>query len=178
MRPTARLAAALLLVAAPVATPIAATEPPAAPKAPAAPKTPAEPTAPAPPEMLPVYDTTSVGALAVEAASRAAADSSRRLLVNFGTNDCAPCRTFNDAVYEEPFQTAFFAQFVPVFVDVSPGLSPTAAASLFSQATTAASIRVVTAASLIVVRIPSGGGSVTMLRRFAPSPRAQPARAR
>ena len=121
MRPTVRLAAALLLVAAPFATPLAAAEPPAAPRSPAAPKTPAEPAAPAPPEMLPVYDTTSVGALAVEAASRAAADSSRRLLVNFGTNDCAPCRTFNDAVYEEPFQTAFFAQFVPVFVDVSPG---------------------------------------------------------
>lgn len=95
MRPTLRLAATLLLAAAPLAA--------------------------APPDALPVYDTTSVGAIAIEAASRAAAESGRRLLVNFGTNDCAPCLAFNDAVYEEPFQTAFFQQFVPVFVDVAPG---------------------------------------------------------
>ena len=100
MRPTFRLAAVLVLAAAP----LAAAQPPAA-----------------APDALPIYDTTSIGALAIEAASRAAADSGRRLLVNFGTNDCAPCRVFNDAVYEEPFQTAFFGQFVPVFVDVAPG---------------------------------------------------------
>jgi thiol-disulfide isomerase/thioredoxin len=76
---------------------------------------------PAPFEALPIYDTTSIGAMAVEAASKVAADSGRRLIVNFGTNDCPACRTFNDAVFEEPFQTAFFAQFVPVFVDVAPG---------------------------------------------------------
>ncbi len=110
MRPTFRLAAILL-----AAAPLAAAPPPAAARADS------PPAAPASPEMLPVYDTTSVGALAVEAASRAAADSSRRLLVNFGTNDCTPCRVFNDVVYEEPFQTAFFAQFVPVFVNVAPG---------------------------------------------------------
>lgn len=102
MRPTFRLTAALLLAAATVAS----AQPPAA---------------PAPADALPIYDTTSVGALAIEAASRAAAESGRRLLVNFGTNDCAPCRTFNDAVFEEPFETAFFGQFVPVFVDVAPG---------------------------------------------------------
>lgn len=68
-----------------------------------------------------VYDTTSIGALAVEAASKAANESGRRLLVNFGTNDCVPCKTFADAIYEEPFVSAFYKQFVPVFVDVSAG---------------------------------------------------------
>jgi thiol-disulfide isomerase/thioredoxin len=82
----------------------------------------AEPPSPSP-ETLPIYDSTSVGALAIEAASKAAADSGRRLFVNFGTNDCAPCRVVNDAIYEEPFLTAFLAQFVPVFVDVAPGSS-------------------------------------------------------
>lgn len=101
MNPTVRLALAVLLAV----TPLAGV---------------AEPPAPAP-ESLPIYDTTSVGALAVEAASKAAAESGRRLFVNFGTNDCAPCRVVNDAIYEEPFLTAFFSQFVPVFVDISPG---------------------------------------------------------
>lgn len=101
MRPTLRIAAVLLLAAAPAAL---AAEPPA-PEA----------------EALPIYDTTSVGALAVEAASKVASDSGRRLMVNFGTNECAPCRVVNDAIYEEPFVQAFFKQFVPVFVDVAPG---------------------------------------------------------
>ena len=99
MTPTTRLAAAFLLAAAPLAL---AAEPPV-------------------PEGLPIYDTTSVGALAIEAASNAATESGRRLLVNFGTNDCAPCRVVNDAIYEEPFLSAFFKQFIPVFVDVAPG---------------------------------------------------------
>ena len=103
MRPTLRFAAAALLAA----TPLVAF---------------AEPPAPAP-ESLPIYDTTSVGALAIEAASKFAEDSGRRLFVNFGTNDCAPCRVVNDAIYEEPFLTAFLNQFVPVFVDVAPGSS-------------------------------------------------------
>jgi len=103
MRPTLRLAAAALLAATPL---IAFSAPPA----------------PAP-ETLPIYDSTSIGALAIEAASKAAADSGRRLFVNFGTNDCAPCRVVNDAIYEEPFLTAFLNQFVPVFVDAAPGAS-------------------------------------------------------
>lgn len=103
MRPTLRLAAAVLLAA----TPLVAF---AAPPAPA-------------PETLPIYDSTSLAPLAIEAASKAAADSGRRLFVNFGTNDCAPCRVVNDAIYEEPFLSAFLAQFVPVFVDAAPGTS-------------------------------------------------------
>ncbi len=103
MRPTLRFAAAALLAA----TPLVAFAVPPAPSA----------------ETLPIYDSTSVGALAIEAASKAAADSGRRLFVNFGTNDCHPCRVVNDAIYEEPFLTAFLAQFVPVFVDVAPGSS-------------------------------------------------------
>lgn len=108
MRRTFRLAAVLLAL-----TPIAA---PAAPPA-------------VDPAKLPIYDTDSVGSLVIDAASRAAADTGRRLLVNFGTNACAPCRVVNDAINEEPFKTAFFDQFVPVFVDVSPGSPnlPTAA---------------------------------------------------
>lgn len=101
MYPTLRLAATLLILSVPLA---GAAQPPV-------------PSA----EELPIYDTTSVGALAVEAASKAASESGRRLMVNFGTNDCAPCRVFNDAIYEEPFLSAFFKQFVPVFVDVAPG---------------------------------------------------------
>lgn len=103
MRPTLRFAAAAILAAAPL---VALADPPAA-----------------SPETLPIYDSTSVGALAIEAASKAAADSGRRLFVNFGTNDCAPCRVVNDAIFEEPFLTAFLAQFIPVFVDVAPGAS-------------------------------------------------------
>ncbi len=99
MTPTTRFAAALLLAAAPLAL---AAEPPV-------------------PEGLPIYDATSAGALAIDAASKAATESGRRLLVNFGTNDCAPCRVVNDAIYEEPFLSAFFKQFIPVFVDVAPG---------------------------------------------------------
>jgi len=106
MHPILRTTAALLLAVAPAAL---LAEPPA-------------PQAPSPKaDELPIYDATSVGALAVEAASKIAADSGRRLLVNFGTNDCAPCHVVNDAIYEEPFLTAFFKQFVPVFVDVAPG---------------------------------------------------------
>ncbi len=103
MHPTLRFAAAALLAAAPL---VALAGPPAP-----------------SPGTLPIYDSTSVGALAIEAASKAAADSGRRLFVNFGTNDCAPCRVVNDAIFEEPFLTAFLAQFIPVFVDVAPGTS-------------------------------------------------------
>lgn len=101
MNPTLRIAAAFLLALSPLA---AFAETPAPPD-----------------ELLPIYDTTSDGALAIEAASFAAGESGRRLLVNFGTNDCAPCRVVNDAIYEEPFVKAFFGQFVPVFVDVTAG---------------------------------------------------------
>ena len=101
MTPILRFTAALLLAAAPLC---------------------ANAQSPAPPqEDLPIYDATSIGGMAIEAASKAATDSGRRLLVNFGTNDCAPCRVVNDAIYEEPFLSAFFKQFVPVFVDVTPG---------------------------------------------------------
>jgi thiol-disulfide isomerase/thioredoxin len=103
MRPTLRFVAATLLAATPL---VAFSEPPAS-----------------SPETLPIYDSTSVGALAIEAASKAAADSGRRLFVNFGTNDCASCRVVNDAIYEEPFLSAFLDQFIPVFVDVAPGTS-------------------------------------------------------
>lgn len=101
MNPIARLAAAMLLAVSPLAALAESPAPPA--------------------EAVPIYDTTSDGALAIQAASHAAGESGRRLFVNFGTNDCAPCQVVNDAIYEEPFLTAFFGQFVPVFVDVSAG---------------------------------------------------------
>ena len=69
----------------------------------------------------PVYDRYLLGEKAIQKSGQAALDSGRRLLVNFGTNDCAPCRTVNDAIYERPFVKGFMEQFVPVFVDVSPG---------------------------------------------------------
>ena len=50
-----------------------------------------------------------------------AQDSGRRLLLVFGTNECAPCRAFNRAIHEKQFFAAFINQFIPVYVDVSSG---------------------------------------------------------
>ena len=50
-----------------------------------------------------------------------ALDSGRRLLLVFGTNECAPCRAFNRAIHKKKFFAPFISQFVPVFVDVSSG---------------------------------------------------------
>lgn len=82
---------------------------------------PAKPAAKATRPAEPVYDPNLSGPKALEAAAQAAFRSGRRLFVNFGTNDCAACRLVNDVLHEPEFFQAFIEQFVPVFVDVTPG---------------------------------------------------------
>lgn len=108
------IAALAVFAAIPVAAPGRAGGPP--PTTPSA--GPGQPSAAA---AAPVYDEFLIGEKAIQKSGKAALDSGRRLLVNFGTNDCVPCRTVNEAIYERPFVKAFMEQFIPLFVDVSPG---------------------------------------------------------
>jgi len=73
------------------------------------------------PDTAPIYDQEADGVRQIEAAARYCAESGRRLVVNLGTNDCAPCRVVNKAMHEPKFYEAFVNDFVPVFVDVTPG---------------------------------------------------------
>ena len=105
IRPIRRLSALLLLAAAGLAPlPVRAAAPPAAPQA------------------DPVYDEYASGPLALKAIEPAAVAKDRRILVNFGTNDCAPCATFAAALHESrAFEDALKEQFFIVWIDVSPG---------------------------------------------------------
>jgi hypothetical protein len=67
----------------------------------------------------PIYDPDAIGEKAIAFYQKAALDSGRRLLLNLGTNDCAPCQTFNRALHKDKFWDAFIQQFVPANVDVS-----------------------------------------------------------
>jgi thioredoxin-related protein len=69
----------------------------------------------------PIFDPEAVGEKQIADYQKVCLDSGRRLLLVFGTNDCAPCRAFNRALHKEKFFEAFINQFVPVFVDVSSG---------------------------------------------------------
>ena len=70
----------------------------------------------------PIYDLEALGEAQIEAGQRVAFDSKRRLLVNFGTNACGePCVAFNKAIFDKKFYLALIKQFVPVFVEVTPG---------------------------------------------------------
>ena len=69
----------------------------------------------------PIYDPDTVGAQVIASYQKVALDSGRRLLVNFGTNDCPACRVVNRAIHEEKFFDAFVKQFVQADVDVSTG---------------------------------------------------------
>jgi len=69
----------------------------------------------------PIYDKESNGVKQIEAGARYCADSGRRLVLNLGTNDCAPCRVVNRAMHEPKFYEAFVQDFTPVFIDVTPG---------------------------------------------------------
>jgi hypothetical protein len=69
----------------------------------------------------PIFDPEAVGEKQIAEYQKVCLDSGRRLLIVFGTNDCAPCRTFNRALHKDKFFDAFINQFVPVFVDVSNG---------------------------------------------------------
>ncbi len=69
----------------------------------------------------PIFDPDAVGTKAVEAAAEVCNQSSRRMFVILGTNDCPPCRVFNDVLYDHDFfYGEFIKQFVPVPIDVSP----------------------------------------------------------
>ena len=69
----------------------------------------------------PIYDTEANGVKQIEAGARYCAQSGRRLVLNLGTNDCAPCRVVNRAMHEQQFYDAFVNDFTPVFIDVTPG---------------------------------------------------------
>ncbi len=69
----------------------------------------------------PIFDADAVGEKQIVDYQKVALDSGRRLLLVFGTNECAPCRTFNRALHKGKFFEPFINQFVPVFVDVSSG---------------------------------------------------------
>lgn len=80
---------------------------------------PAKKTTPVPAADAPIYDPDLIGEKAIAAAQKVASDSGRRLLLNFGTNDCGPCAVFNRALYKNKFFEAFSHDFVAEFVDVS-----------------------------------------------------------
>ncbi|MCM3877953.1 MAG: thioredoxin family protein [Thermoanaerobaculia bacterium] len=72
-------------------------------------------------QAAPIFDSDAIGQRQVADYQKVAKDSGRRLLLIFGTNECAPCRAFNRAIHEKLFFKAFINQFVPVYVDVSSG---------------------------------------------------------
>ena len=92
----------------------------AAPKKSGAPAaTPAAP--PSVQHAAPIFDSDAIGQGQIADYQKVALDSGRRLLLIFGTNESAPCRTFNRAIHEKQFFAAFINQFIPVYIDVSSG---------------------------------------------------------
>lgn len=69
----------------------------------------------------PIFDSDAIGRRQIADYQKVAEDSGRRLLLVFGTNECAACRAFNSAIHEKKFFAAFINQFIPVYVDVSSG---------------------------------------------------------
>jgi thioredoxin-related protein len=92
----------------------------AAQKKPGAPA-PAPTASPSERQAAPIFDADAIGRKQVADYQKVAQDSGRRLLLVFGTNECAPCRAFNGAIHEKRFFGAFINQFIPVYVDVSSG---------------------------------------------------------
>jgi len=72
-------------------------------------------------QLAPIFDSDAIGQRQIADYQKVAQDSGRRLLLIFGTNECAPCRAFNGAIHEKRFFAAFINQFIPVYVDVSSG---------------------------------------------------------
>jgi len=87
----------------------------------AAQKQPAPPSSPSASATAPIFDSDAIGKKQIADYQKVALDSGRRLLLIFGTNECAPCRAFNRAIHEKQFFAAFINQFVPVYIDVSSG---------------------------------------------------------
>lgn len=84
-----------------------------------APKKKTPPAAVAPADSAPIYDPDMIGEKAIASAQKVASDSGRRLLLNFGSNDCAACAVFNRALHKDKFFDAFSHQFVAENIDVS-----------------------------------------------------------
>jgi thioredoxin-related protein len=87
---------------------------------PAETKTAPTPAAPQP-QAPPLFDPDAIGEKQIAEYQKVCLDSGRRLLIVFGTDDCAACRAFNAALHKNGFFEVFINQFVPVFVDVSNG---------------------------------------------------------
>jgi len=75
---------------------------------------------PAVPE-APIFDQEADGVKQLTDYQKVCFESGRRLLLVFGTDDCAPSRAFNRALHKDKFFEALVNQFVPVFIDVSGG---------------------------------------------------------
>lgn len=75
----------------------------------------------APKAKEPIYDTEINGKKEIAWKIKVCTQSNRKLLINFGTNDCELCHTVNKAMHERKFFEHLVTQFVPVFVDVTPG---------------------------------------------------------
>lgn len=76
---------------------------------------------PAKADPLPIFDPEADGDMTIAHYKGVCDQSNRRMVLVFGTNDCKPCRNVNAAIYEPKFLTQFLRQFVPAFVDVTPG---------------------------------------------------------
>jgi thioredoxin-related protein len=68
----------------------------------------------------PIFDPDAIGTMAVDAAVEVCNESSRRMFIVLGINDCPSCRVLNDVLTEQKFFNDFIQQFVPVLIDVSP----------------------------------------------------------
>ena len=84
-------------------------------------RAPAPASSPTVQQAAPIFDSDAIGQRQIADYQKVAQDSGRRLLLVFGTNECAPCRAFNRAIHEKLFFAAFINQFIPVYVDVSSG---------------------------------------------------------
>jgi hypothetical protein len=69
----------------------------------------------------PIYDTELLGKPEIRSKIELGMSTNRPILIDFGTNDCDPCRIVNQAIHEPKFFRELIKQFVPVLVDVSPG---------------------------------------------------------
>jgi len=108
------LLAALLLV------PIGAAGPAAAQKKPDAKPTPA-PAASPKADAPTIFDPEADGELSLNFYWDLSKRSNRRLIVFFGMNDSVACQVVNKAVSEKQFYAELAKQFVPAFIDVTPG---------------------------------------------------------
>jgi hypothetical protein len=72
-------------------------------------------------EEPPIFDPGADGDMTLAHYATVCEQSSRRLLLVFGTNDCRACRVVNKGIYDPRFLTPLLKQFVPAFIDVTPG---------------------------------------------------------